>query len=141
MNVSLSMNLQREIFDQMEASYPNEGGGFLLGKARDGAVAIHDIMQVENSFAEEERHHRYAMTPQDWMRLEDAADERGLSLVGSYHSHPDSPAIPSEYDREHALPNFVYVITSVMMAKATDMRVWRLRADRSAFDGGELSIA
>lgn len=140
MKVSLSIDLQREIFDQMEASYPNEAGGFLLGQARDGAVAIHDIMQVENTFAEEEQHHRYAMTPHDWMRLEDEADERGLSLIGYYHSHPDSPAIPSEYDREHALPNFVYVITSVMMAKAADMRVWRLRADRSAFDGSELTV-
>jgi proteasome lid subunit RPN8/RPN11 len=140
MNVNLSTDLQRDIFDQMEASYPNEGGGFLLGQAQDGIITIQDIMQVENSFAEEEQHHRYAMRPQDWMRLEDEADERGLSLVGYYHSHPDSPAIPSEYDREHALPNFVYVITAVMMAKATDMRVWRLRLDRSAFDSGTLSI-
>jgi len=141
MKVKLPSDLQRRIFDQMEASYPNEGGGFLLGQARDGIVFIFDIMQVENRFAEEEQHHRYAMRPQDWMRLEDEADERGLSLVGYYHSHPDSPAIPSEYDREHALPNFVYIITSVTMARATDMQVWRLRADRSAFERGTLSVS
>ena len=140
MKVNLRLALQREIFDQMESSYPNEGGGFLLGSVQDGTVTVQAIMQVENTFAEEEQYHRYAMTPQDWMRLEDEADERGLSLIGYYHSHPDSPAIPSEYDREHALPNFVYVITSVMMAKATDMRVWRLRPDRSAFEGVTLSI-
>ena len=140
MKVNLRLALQREVFDQMEASYPNEGGGFLLGSVRDGTVTVMDIMQVENTFAEAEQYHRYAMTPQDWMRLEDEADELGLSLIGYYHSHPDSPAIPSEYDREHALPNFVYLITSVMMAQATDMRVWRLRPDRSAFEAGTLSI-
>ena len=140
MNVQLSKELQRKIFEQMEASYPNEGGGFLLGEAQDDAITILDIIEVENTFAEEEQYHRYAMRPQDWMRLEDEADERGLSLVGYYHSHPDSPAIPSEYDREHALPNFVYVITSVMMARATDMQVWRLRPNRGAFDSGTLSI-
>ena len=140
MNVQLSIDLQRRIFEQMESSYPNEGGGFLLGKARDGVVAILDIIEVANSFAAEEQYHRYAMSPQDWMRLEDEADERGLSLVGYYHSHPDSPAIPSEYDREHALPNFVYVITAVMMSRATNMQVWRLRSDRSAFDSGNLLI-
>jgi len=140
MKVQLSIELQGKIFEQMEASYPNEGGGFLLGEAQGGAIAIVDIIEVENTFAEEEQHHRYAMRPQDWMRLEDEADERGLSLVGYYHSHPDSPAIPSEYDREHALPNFVYVITAVMMAKATDMQVWQLRPDRSAFENGTLSI-
>ena len=113
----------------------------MLGQVGADAVAISDIIQVENTFAVEEQHHRYAMTPQDWMRLEDQADDRGLSLVGYYHSHPDSLAIPSEYDREHALPNFVYIITAVMMARAHDMRVWLLRADRSAFDGIELQIS
>lgn len=141
MKVTIGGDLQRGIFEQMEASYPNEAGGFLLGQARDGVVSIQDIIQVENTFAKAEQYHRYAMRPQDWMRLEDEAEGRGLSLVGYYHSHPDSPAIPSEYDREHALPNFAYLITAVMMAKATDMQVWRLRADRSGFDGGTLTVS
>jgi proteasome lid subunit RPN8/RPN11 len=83
------------------------------------------------------------MTPQDWARLEDEADAKGLTLVGYYHSHPDSPAIPSVYDRDHALPNFTYIITSVQDSsapKAVDMQVWRLRADRSQFDPNTLSI-
>ena len=141
MRVTLSQDLQQQIFDQMEATYPNEGGGFLLGRVAADKVTISEIIQVENTFAVEEQHHRYAMTPQDWMRLEDQADERSLSLVGYYHSHPDSPAIPSEYDREHALPNFIYIITAVMMARARDMRVWLLRADRSAFDSVTLQIS
>ncbi len=124
----------------MEATYPNEGGGFLLGELADNRAVIRDIIQVDNVFAEEEQYHRYAMTPEDWMRLEDEADDRGLVLVGYYHSHPDSPAIPSEYDREHALPNFLYIITSVEMGRASDMRVWKLRADRSVFDSEELNV-
>ena len=82
----------------------------------------------------------YAMRPQDWMRLEDEADERGLTLVGYFHSHPDSPAVPSEFDREHALPNFVYIIAPVYMSRAGDMRAWQLRHDRSAFDELTLDI-
>ena len=140
MLVKISDELRQRIFDQMETTYPNEGGGFLLGDAEPDNLTVRDIIQVENVFAIEEQHHRYAMTPQDWMRLEDQADERGLSLVGYYHSHPDSPALPSEYDREHALPNFVYLITSVEMARAVDMRAWRLRADRSRFDQLQLQI-
>lgn len=124
----------------MEDTYPKEGGGFLLGAFEDNWTVIRDIIQVDNVFEEAEQHHRYAMRPQDWMRLEDEAEGRGLSLVGYYHSHPDSPAIPSEYDREHALPNFVYIITSVEMGRATDMRVWKLRADRSVFDSEDLQV-
>ena len=141
MLVNISGELQQRIFDQMEATYPNEGGGFLMGDIASDAVTVRDIIQVQNVFAVEEQHHRYAMTPQDWMRLEDQADERGLALIGYYHSHPDSPAVPSEYDREHALPNFIYVITSVTMGRAADMRAWRLQADRSRFDGLELQIS
>ena len=134
MAVDISAELQRRITEQLETNYPNEGGGFLLGRQRGGALAIVDTVPVDNVFDPAEQHHRYAMRPQDWMRLEDQADKRGLSLVGYYHSHPDSPAIPSEYDREHALPNFVYIITAVMMARAGEMRAWQLRSDRSAFD-------
>lgn len=140
MPVQLDSTLQQRIFRQMEATYPNEGGGFLLGSVQDGTVQIADITQVENVFEEEEQYHRYAMTPQDWMRLEDEADALGLALVGYYHSHPDSPAIPSIYDRDHALPNFVYIITSVQTGKAVDMRAWRLHADRSQFDAEDLVI-
>lgn len=140
MTVRLAKLLRGRIFEQMEDTYPNEGGGFLLGELEDNSTVIHDIIQVDNVFEEEEQYHRYAMTPQDWMRLEDEADDRGLNLVGYYHSHPDSPAVPSEYDREHALPNFLYIITSVEMGRATDMRVWKLRADRSVFDREELDV-
>lgn len=140
MTVNLEQALQHRIFEQMEGTYPNEGGGFLLGHVVDGDVVIKDITQVENVFEEAEQYHRYAMTPQDWMRLEDEADEKRLTLVGYYHSHPDAPAIPSVYDRDHALPNFVYVITSVQQGKAVDMRVWQLQADRTAFNDETLLI-
>ena len=139
MQIILPSTLRQRIIDQLEASYPNEAGGFLLGHLNDDRASIADTVAIDNVFAIEERHHRYAMTPQDWMRLEDEADARGLSLLGYYHSHPDSPAIPSEYDREHALPNFVYIITAVMMARAGEMRAWQLRPDRSAFDEQDLN--
>lgn len=141
MAVVLAGALQQRIFEQMEQAYPNEGGGFLLGAASDGAVHIADVIHIANVFAVEEQHHRYAMTPQDWARLEDEADRRGLTLVGYYHSHPDSPAIPSAYDRDHALPNFAYLITSVQAGAAVEMRAWRLRPDRTQFDPDTLTIA
>lgn len=138
--IYLKPELQSRIYTHLQGTYPNEGGGFLLGMLDGSDVHIHDTIQVQNVFAEEEQYHRYAMTPKDWMRLEDEADERGWTLVGYYHSHPDSPAIPSIYDRDHALPNFVYIIVQVQDAQAVDIRVWRLRDDRSQFDASELAI-
>ncbi|MDZ4764374.1 MAG: rhodanese-like domain-containing protein [Chloroflexota bacterium] len=140
-NVILSPDLQQRVFAQMEAAFPNEGGGFLLGHSAASTVEIVDVIGVLNTFAAEEQFHRYEMTPLDWARMEDEADARGLTLVGYFHSHPNSPAIPSIYDRDHALPNFVYIITSVMNAKAVDMRAWQLRVDRGAFDAANLVLA
>lgn len=141
MQVFLKSGLQQDIFRHLEASFPNEGGGFLLGTLTDGSVQISDVIAIDNVFAEEEQYHRYAMTPQDWMRLEDEADARGLSLVGYYHSHPNAAPIPSIFDRDHALPHFTYLITQVQEAKAVEMRAWRLRDDRSEFDAETLTVS
>ncbi|MFN8529257.1 MAG: M67 family metallopeptidase [Anaerolineae bacterium] len=140
MAVILKQALRAKIFAALEGTYPNEGGGFLLGTKQGDTVIIRDTVQIENVFEAEEQYHRYAMTPLDWARLEDEADARGLTLVGYFHSHPDSPAIPSIYDRDHALPNFTYLITQVNSAHAVDLRAWRLREDRTAFDALELTI-
>ena len=141
MTVQLPEALMMRIHQALEGTYPNEGGGFLLGQVVDAGVQIEDVTPIQNVFAEEEQYHRYAMTPADWARMEDAADARGLALVGYYHSHPDSPAIPSEYDRVHALPNFVYIIVSVVEAHNDHTRVWRLTDDRTRFDEQTLEIA
>lgn len=140
MKIELSKALQQKIFKQMEGTFPNEGGGFLLGARSGNTVSIIDVIQIENIFESEEQYHRYAMSPKNWADMEDTADARGMTLVGYYHSHPDSPAIPSEYDRVHALPNFVYIISSVMAGEAVEMLVWLLRDDRSAFDQLELDL-
>jgi proteasome lid subunit RPN8/RPN11 len=61
-------------------------------------------------------------------------DAEGLEVVGYYHSHPDHPARYSDFDRDHALPNMSYVITSVVGGSIADTRSWRLRDDRTAMD-------
>jgi proteasome lid subunit RPN8/RPN11 len=140
MHIYLPQVLQTQIFAQLQANYPHEGGGFLLGSVSGDAVQIAHILPVANVFEESERHHRYAMTPQDWLRMEDEADARGLTIAGYYHSHPDSPAVPSEYDREYALPNFVYLITQVDSGAAVEMLGWRLRDDRTRFEAEILTL-
>jgi len=133
MTVRIAGALRDAIFDKLQQSYPNEGGGFLLGLINGDAVTIRDVHPIQNVAESEEQYHRYAMTPLDWAKLEDEADAKGLALVGYYHSHPDAPAIPSESDRVHALPNFRYLITSVRGGKAVEFRAWQLSDDRSAF--------
>ena len=141
MHVRIRPEIRSQIRSQLERNYPNEGGGFLLGSRQSSQIIIEAAVEIENIFEEEEQYHRYAMSPQNWVQMEDEADARGLALVGYYHSHPDSPAVPSEYDRVHALPNFVYLITSVQATQAAEMLAWQLNDDRERFAPLVLDVA
>ena len=109
-------------------TYPNECCGALYGK--DGVVtASHALPNT----TEEGPRRRFLVRPQDYRDAERRATELGLDLLGFYHTHPDHPARPSQYDLDHAWPFFSYVILSVQAGVPQDMTSWRLQEDRSAF--------
>jgi proteasome lid subunit RPN8/RPN11 len=117
------------------ATYPNECCGALLG--RDGTVSA--VHALPNSTDEGPRR-RFLVRPSDYMDAERQASVRGGDLLGFYHSHPDHPARPSQYDLDHAWPSFSYVILSVMQREPAAMTSWRLRHDRSCFDEEVLEV-
>jgi len=115
-------------------TYPEECSGVMVGmRAEDGAKVVVDVWPAENTH-EDERSRRFLIDPLVYMRFEEQADERDLEVLGIYHSHPDHPAEPSEYDREHAWPGWSYVIASVSKDNVKDMRSWVLKDDRSGYD-------
>lgn len=137
----LTEELLAQIHAHGEQAYPEEGAGFLLGAApENGTRAVQAIFPLTNSREEEARHNRYLITPGDYLKAELEADRLGLSLIGVFHSHPDHPNRPSEYDREWAQPFFSYVITSVQLGKAVESRSWRLVEDRSKFEEEEIRL-
>ena len=115
-------------------TYPNECCGALIG--RDGIVT--ETLALANMTDEGPRT-RFRVTPNDYREAERHAGEVGGELLGFYHSHPDHPARPSQYDLDHAWPFFSYVIVSVREGVSEDMTSWRLREDRSAFDQEDLN--
>jgi proteasome lid subunit RPN8/RPN11 len=114
-------------------SYPEECCGFLIGRASGEDVFAERILSVGNERADS-RHNRYVITPETVLAAQKEARARGLDIVGYYHSHPDHPAIPSEFDREHAWPGVSYLIVSVEKGQVTAARSWRLIDDRSRFE-------
>ena len=77
---------------------------------------------------------RFEIDPGDLVKTDRAARAEGLGVVGFYHSHPDAPARPSEFDREHAWPGYCYVIVSVQAGQPVEMRNWLLAEDRTHFE-------
>jgi proteasome lid subunit RPN8/RPN11 len=116
-----------------EETYPHECCGALVGAADHVTHAV----ALPNT-TEEGPRRRFLVRPADYRLAEQRAVDLGGELLGFYHSHPDHPARPSQFDLDHAWPTFAYVIVSVVSGRAGDMTVWFLKEDRSRFDEGEL---
>lgn len=125
-----------------ERDYPHECGGLLVGRlSADGSKTVVELMPMENAREESERHNRVLILPKDLMRAERAAREKKLDVIGYYHSHPDHPAVPSQFDLDHALPVWSYIIVSVQAGKAIDVFSWQMEDDRSKFNEEEMKIS
>ena len=134
MGLEISRDILSRIHAHGEAAYPEEGAGFLLGVADGDQRQVAAILQLENAREDAARHNSYLLTPQDYLRGEQHAAGLGLDVLGVFHSHPDHPNHPSEFDRQWAMPWFSYMITSVEGGHAVGSRSWRLSEDRSAFE-------
>ena len=124
-----------------EASYPNECCGLLIGRTEpDGRKIVVETFLIDNAIDEGKQHDRSLITPLDLMRGEKYARSKQLDVVGNYHSHPDWPAEPSQFDLDHAWPTWSYIIVSVPEAKATDIFSWEMEPDRSHFNAEDMLV-
>ena len=141
MTLLLDHNKLAAVQRHVEGTYPYEGGGLLIGQMDEqGHKIVTEIKPFENQRALEDQHNRILITDQMYRAGEEYADNKGLLLIGFFHSHPDHPARPSEFDREHALPWWSYLIVSVQSGKAADVLSWELKEDRSAFCSEEIVV-
>ena len=138
MPLHLPPEILAQIYTSGEAAYPEEGAGLLLGKVEGASKRVMSLLELSNQRETGARHNRYLLTPQDYLRGEQEADRQGLDVLGVYHSHPDHPNRPSEFDREWAMPWFSYLITSVQEGRAVESRAWVLSEDRSHFEEQEI---
>ena len=133
LSLHLEAGVDRAIRQHGEETYPHECCGALVG--RDGRTTA--AVALPNT-TEEGPRRRFLVRPSDYRLAEQRAGELGGELLGVYHSHPDHPARPSQYDLDHAWPTFGYVIVAVAAGAAADMTVWFLKEDRTTFEKGEL---
>ncbi len=129
-----------QIHTHGEESYPEEGAGLMLGKDEGETRFVEGLLPLDNAREDTARHNRYLITAEDMLSGEKEAEQKGLSILGVFHSHPDHPNLPSEFDREHAIPWYSYLITSIQTGKAASSKSWRLQEDRSKFMEEEIIL-
>jgi proteasome lid subunit RPN8/RPN11 len=135
--VAISDAVNQAIRRHGQETYPHECCGALVGTTADAESIVADVVPLPNT-TEEGPRRRFLVHASDYRLAERRAAEMGVELLGFYHSHPDHPARPSQYDLDHAWPTFAYIIVSVADGKATDLTVWFLKDDRSSFEEGSI---
>jgi len=144
--VDATLFLPEEIVTEMHShaslAYPEECCGLLLGVFEGDTVSrrVQESKRMENVFLKEERYHRYSIDPKEFLMVESAGEARGLEVIGIYHSHPNAPAKPSQFDTARAWPNLSYVVMEVRDSKPVETRSWILKDDRSEFASEKISI-
>ena len=134
MMLKLTRQIETDIRKAGADAYPNECCGILFGSEDGYDHIVKSLKPIENARESGEQYHRFLITAEDMMQAELEARRLGLEIIGFYHSHPDHPAKPSDYDREHALPFYSYIILRVAEGKPELITSWRLQLSREAFD-------
>ncbi len=124
-----------------EETFPNECCGFILGKLNGADRTVVELMRIANAREDEAQFNRFLITPEASFKADKAARAKKLDVIGCYHSHPNAPARPSQYDVDHAAwSGFSHIIVSIRDKVAVDMTSWQLKDDRSAFDPEEIRV-
>ncbi len=130
------LKLESEFTDRIRQHarqcYPEECCGFLFGSSDGELKHVRDLHELTNS-SRESRSRRYVITPEEYRNAETWAEGRGWEVLGLYHSHPDHPSRPSQFDVDHALPWWSYVIISVESGNPSLISSWVLNDNRTGF--------
>jgi proteasome lid subunit RPN8/RPN11 len=137
-SIIVNETLIHEIGAHGAETYPHECCGALLGVDNEEFREVRALHKLVNRRDDSPRN-RFSVTSDDVRDADRVAQNSGLQVIGWYHSHPDHPALPSEYDREHAWPWYSYIIVSVMEGKPGAIASWRLTDDRKRFEPENIS--
>lgn len=127
----MSLRIPRSVMDRvrahLEAGYPNEAAGALVGRVASGD-GLHEVVEfhaMRNTVTDRPRD-RYNLDPLEQLRVQKDAESRGLEIIGFVHSHPNHPPVPSDFDRERAYSWYSYLVASVKQGRLAELRSWRL---------------
>ena len=136
--------IKKEHMNEIEAhgkeGYPHEVCGIILGVAGtegNKALQVRRAANLNNDRA----HDRYELDPKDLLRAEKDARDADMEIIGFYHSHPDHPDIPSEFDRERAWPSYSYIISSIMGGKEASTKSWLLNDESQVFEEEKIIVS
>jgi proteasome lid subunit RPN8/RPN11 len=138
MTIRMTGAMVEEIRREGEQAYPSECCGVLGGRIVGAGKEVSRLVAMVNHRTDDPR--RYLITPEDLLRTTEDLKRSALEVLGYYHSHPDHPAAPSEFDSQHAWPWYSYIIVRVERGRAAEVTSWVLEEDCSAMRQESLEV-
>src|SRR5512146_467371 len=128
--LKIDQTCYRQLRRHGEETYPHECCGVLLGRAADDDQRLVTVAVAAGNTRTDSHKHRYNIDPRELIAIQRQARERGLDIVGFYHSHPDHPArwSPTDLAEAHWL-GCSYVITRVENGRAVETNSFVLLGD------------
>ena len=134
--IRIPSSILRDIYDHMEAAYPYECCGLLIGTADADERVVQTFRKCRN-LNTERAHDRYEMDPMCWLKTEREFETTSWGIIGIYHSHPDHPSRASQTDTDAALGagmmDYSYVIASVQKGTVASAQSWMLNEAEKRF--------
>lgn len=138
MTIQIKKSEMKKIQTQTLKEFPYECCGVLLGTSTP-THRVTEARKVRNT-NRDLKTRRYNIDPMSYRKIEEEVEENGLEILGIYHSHPNHPAKPSEFDLGHAFPNFYYFIQAIQDGMVGALTSWRLDASRNIFHEESIEI-
>lgn len=110
--VIISKDDFQKIVDHAFSELPNEACGLIAGKITGADKHIEKVYLLTNI---DKSNEHFSLDPKEQLAAVKDMRERGLSPLGNWHSHPESPSRPSEEDKRLAYDKTAsYLILSLM---------------------------
>lgn len=136
--IKITKDVYDEITGHAKESYPEECCGVLVGKPA-AETTITKAFRVDN-LNKERSQDRYEIDPDALFKIDRKVRGEGFDILGFYHSHPDHPDTPSEFDRERGQAEYSYVIVGVQGGSETTVRSWAFEEAGEPFEEEEIKI-
>ena len=137
----MTLRMPAPLLDQVrregERAYPSECCGAIAGPV-EGEKRAARLYPLANRRTDDP--HRYLIEAEQLRSVEREAQANNWEILGFYHSHPDHPAIPSEFDTSHAWPWYSYLIVAVADGLAESAASWVLDPDRPRMQRETLDV-
>lgn len=114
--ITIAVTQLEQFVTHAKTCLPEEACALLLGERGEDGKVVRELYITENV---DHTNEHFTITPQEQLRAIKYAREKGWCILGNIHSHPETPARPSEEDKRLAVdPKASYLIVSLMDAES-----------------------